>query len=208
MPLLSHSPLEPMNFTAHYHDGKVDLIGPTQWQDGAQGTVAKALGVKPEDVSVKTTFLGGGFGRRIDVDFIVQAAQISKAVGKPVKLLWTREDDMTHDFYRPQSVHQLAAALGDDGKPTAMTFRWSRSRSPARVRPAARGAGPADDRSGDGRLRDPGDAPRDRSSTTRACASATGARSATRSMRSPTRASSTNARPRRARIRTRTGCRC
>src|SRR4051794_14352957 len=123
MPLLSHSPMEPMNFTASFHDGKVDLIGPTQWQDGAQGTVAKALGVKPEDVSVRTTFLGGGFGRRIDVDFIVQAAQISKAVGKPVKLIWTREDDMTHDFYRPQSLHQLAAALGDDGKPTAMTFR-------------------------------------------------------------------------------------
>jgi len=123
MPLLSHSPLEPMNFTAHYHDGKVDLIGPTQWQDNAQGTVAKLLGVKPEDVSVKTTFLGGGFGRRIDIDFIIQAAQISKAVNKPVKLLWTREDDMTHDFYRPQSVHQMAAALGDDGKPTAMTFR-------------------------------------------------------------------------------------
>jgi isoquinoline 1-oxidoreductase subunit beta len=123
MPLLSHSPMEPMNFTASYHDGKVDLIGPTQWQDGAQGTVAKALGVKPDDVSVRTTFLGGGFGRRIDVDFIVQAAQISKAVGKPVKLIWTREDDMTHDFYRPQSLHQLAAAIGDDGKPTALTFR-------------------------------------------------------------------------------------
>ena len=123
MPLLSHSPMEPMNFTASFHDGKVDLIGPTQWQDGAQGTVAKALDIKPEDVSVRTTFLGGGFGRRIDVDFIVQAAQISKAVGKPVKLLWTREDDMTHDFYRPQSLHQLAAALGDDGKPTALTFR-------------------------------------------------------------------------------------
>ena len=123
MPLLSHSPMEPMNFTAWVHDGKVDLIGPTQWQDGAQGTVAKALGVDPQTISVRTTFLGGGFGRRIDVDFIVQAAQISKAVGKPVKLIWTREDDMTHDFYRPQSLHQMAAALDDDGKPTAMTFR-------------------------------------------------------------------------------------
>jgi len=112
-----------MNFTAWVHDGKVDLIGPTQWQDGAQGTVAKALGVDPQTISVRTTFLGGGFGRRIDVDFIVQAAQLSKAVGKPVKLIWTREDDMTHDFYRPQSLHQMAAALGDDGKPTAMTFR-------------------------------------------------------------------------------------
>ena len=123
MPLLSHSPLEPMNFTAHYHDGKVDLIGPTQWQDAGQGTVAKVLGVKPEDVTLRTTFLGGGFGRRIDIDYIIQAAQISKAVNKPVKLLWTREDDMTHDYYRPQSVHTLAASLGDDGKPTAMTFK-------------------------------------------------------------------------------------
>ena len=85
--LLSHSPLEPMNFTADYKNGKVDLIGPTQWQDAAQTSIAKALDLKPEDVSVRTTFLGGGFGRRIDIDFIVQAAQISKAVGKPVKLV-------------------------------------------------------------------------------------------------------------------------
>jgi isoquinoline 1-oxidoreductase subunit beta len=125
MPLLSHAPLEPMNFTAHYHDNKVDLIGPTQWQDFAAGTVAATVGVKPEDVTLKTTFLGGGFGRRIDIDFIIQAAQISKAVGKPVKLIWSREDDMTHDFYRPQSVHTMAAAIGADGKPTAMTYRMT-----------------------------------------------------------------------------------
>lgn len=122
-PLLAHATMEPMNFTASYSNGKMALIGPTQWQDGAQGAVAKALGMKPEDITVKTTFLGGGFGRRIDLDFIVQAAQIARAVNKPVKLLWTREDDMTHDFYRPMSVHQLAAAVGPDGKPTAMTFR-------------------------------------------------------------------------------------
>ena len=121
--LLSHSPLEPMNFTAHYKNGKVQLIGPTQWQDGAQGTVAKILDVKPEDVSLRTTFLGGGFGRRLDLDFIVQAAQISKAVNKPVKLLWTREDDMTHDFYRPHSVNTLVAAVDADGKPSALTHR-------------------------------------------------------------------------------------
>jgi isoquinoline 1-oxidoreductase beta subunit len=123
--LLSHAPLEPMNFTAHYDSGRVHLIGPTQWQDAAQGAVAAALGVKPENVTLKTTFLGGGFGRRIDLDFVIQAAQISKAVGKPVKLLWSREDDMTHDFYRPQAVHSMAAALGADGKPTAMTFRMA-----------------------------------------------------------------------------------
>jgi isoquinoline 1-oxidoreductase beta subunit len=123
--LLSRSPLEPMNFTAHYDNGRVHLIGPTQWQDTAQSAVATAVGVKPENVTLETTFLGGGFGRRIDVDYVVQAAQISKAVGKPVKLLWSREDDMTHDFYRPQAVHRLAAALGADGKPTAITFRMA-----------------------------------------------------------------------------------
>lgn len=131
--LLSHSPLEPMNFTAHYNNGKVALIGPTQWQDAAQAEVAKAVGVKPEDVSLQTTFLGGGFGRRIDIDFIIQAAQISKAVNKPVKLVWSREDDMTHDFYRPQAVNTLAAALGADGKPTAMTFRLTSQSITGRV---------------------------------------------------------------------------
>jgi isoquinoline 1-oxidoreductase beta subunit len=131
--LLSHSPLEPMNFTAWYKDGKMALIGPTQWQDAAQSAIATAVGLKPEDVSVKTTFLGGGFGRRIDIDFIVQAAQIAKAVGKPVKLVWSREDDMTHDFYRPAAVHAMAAALGADGKPTAMTFRMSSQSITGRV---------------------------------------------------------------------------
>jgi isoquinoline 1-oxidoreductase beta subunit len=123
-PLLSHSPLEPMNFTAHWHDGKMDLIGPIQYQDGSVGAVAKSLSIPPENISLQTTFLGGGFGRRIDFDFLVQAAQIAKAMeGKPVKLLWTREDDMTHDFYRPMAVHQLAGALGADGMPTALTFK-------------------------------------------------------------------------------------
>ncbi len=120
---VSHAPLEPMNFTAWFKDGKMALIGPTQWQDAAQSAIAKAVGIKTEDVSVKTTFLGGGFGRRIDIDFIVQAAQIAKAINKPVKLVWSREDDMTHDFYRPLAVHNMAASLGADGKPTAMTWR-------------------------------------------------------------------------------------
>ena len=131
--LLSHSPLEPMNFTAFYDKGKVTLIGPTQWQDAAQGEVAKAVGAKVEDVSLTTTFLGGGFGRRIDIDFIIQAAQISKAVGKPVKLVWSREDDMTHDFYRPQSVSTMAASLGADGKPSAMTYRLTSQSVTGRV---------------------------------------------------------------------------
>ena len=130
---LSHSPLEPMNFTAHYNNGKVALIGPTQWQDAGQTFIAKALGVKPEDVTLRTTFLGGGFGRRVDIDYIIQAGQISKAVGKPVKLIWSREDDMTHDFYRPSAVNAMAAAIGADGKPTALTFRLSSQSITGRV---------------------------------------------------------------------------
>jgi isoquinoline 1-oxidoreductase subunit beta len=119
----AHAPLEPMNFTASYTTGKCLLIGPTQFQQGAQGAVAGALGLKPEDITLKTTFLGGGFGRRLELDFIVQAAQISKAVGKPVKLIWSREDDMTHDFYRPLGLNQLQAGLDDKGNPVALHFK-------------------------------------------------------------------------------------
>jgi isoquinoline 1-oxidoreductase beta subunit len=122
-PLLAHAAMEPMNFTADFRNGKCKLIGPTQFQQGAQGAVATALGLKPEDVSLRTTFLGGAFGRRLEVDFIVQAAQISKAVGKPVKLIWTREDDTTHDYYRPMALHRLAAGMDAAGKPVAMTFQ-------------------------------------------------------------------------------------
>ena len=122
-PLQSHSPLEPMNFTAHVQGDKVLLIGPTQFQQGAQGAVAAALGVKPENITLQTTFLGGGFGRRLELDFIVQAAEISKAVNKPVKLLWTREEDMTHDFYRPISVNRVKAGVDAQGMPVALHFQ-------------------------------------------------------------------------------------
>ena len=122
-PLQAHAPLEPMNFTASVSNGKVLLVGPTQFQQGAQGAVAAALGVKPEDITLQTTFLGGGFGRRLELDFIVQAAQISRAVGKPVKLVWSREDDMTHDYYRPVGVNQLKAGLDAQGNPIALHFK-------------------------------------------------------------------------------------
>jgi isoquinoline 1-oxidoreductase beta subunit len=118
-PMQAHAPLEPMNFTASFENGKILLIGPTQFQQGAHGAVAGALGLKPEDVTLKTTFLGGGFGRRLELDFVIQAAQISKAVGKPVKLLWTREDDMTHDYYRPLGLNQVQAGLDAKGMPVA-----------------------------------------------------------------------------------------
>jgi isoquinoline 1-oxidoreductase beta subunit len=87
------------------------VVGPTQLQQLAAGAAAQAAGLEPAQVTVRTTFLGGGFGRRIDVDFIAQAVEISKAIGGgPVKLVWTREDDMTHDFYRPMSFHHSPAA--------------------------------------------------------------------------------------------------
>jgi isoquinoline 1-oxidoreductase beta subunit len=122
-PLLAHSPLEPMNFTADFKDGKCLLVGPTQFQQGAEGATAAALGIKPADITMKTTFLGGGFGRRIELDFIIQAAQISKAVGRPVKLLWTREDDTTHDYYRPMALVQIAAGLDAAGMPVATKYK-------------------------------------------------------------------------------------
>jgi len=122
-PMQAHAPLEPMNFTASYKDGKCLLVGPTQFQQGAQGAAAAVLGLKPEDITLRTTFLGGGFGRRLELDFIMQAALISKGVGKPVKLLWTREEDMTHDFYRPMGVNHLKAGLDASGNPVAMHFK-------------------------------------------------------------------------------------
>ena len=131
--MLSHSPMEPMNFAAHVQADKALLVGPTQWPDAVQGTVAKILGLQPAQVTVENTFLGGGFGRRIDFDYIIQAAQISKAVGKPVKLIWSREDDLQHDFYRPLAVHELAATVGADGKPTALTWKVASQSVTARV---------------------------------------------------------------------------
>jgi isoquinoline 1-oxidoreductase subunit beta len=122
-PLQAHATLEPMNFTASYENGKLLLIGPTQFQQGAQGAAAAALGMKPEDITLKTTFLGGGFGRRLELDFVMQAAQISKAVGKPVKLLWSREDDTTHDYYRPMALNQMAGGLDKDGNPVALKLK-------------------------------------------------------------------------------------
>jgi isoquinoline 1-oxidoreductase subunit beta len=120
---LAHAPLEPQNFTANYKDGKMHLIGPTQFQQGAVGIIAGVLKIKPEDITLETTFLGGGFGRRLELDFILQAAEASKAVGRPVKVLWTREDDTTHDYYRPMALNQMEAGVDAAGKPVATHFR-------------------------------------------------------------------------------------
>jgi isoquinoline 1-oxidoreductase beta subunit len=135
MPFLSHSPMEPMNFTADVRKDSCLLYGPTQFQQMAEGVAAQMLGMKPSQITVRTTFLGGGFGRRIDVDFVAQAIEISKAVSAPVKLVWTREDDMTHDFYRPTSLHQISGGLDASGKPVAMKFHLTSSSVTARLFP-------------------------------------------------------------------------
>lgn len=135
LPFLSHSPLEPMNFTADVRKDRALLIGSIQFQQAALGIASQITGLKPEQITVQTTYLGGGFGRRIDLDYMAQAVMISKAVGKPVKLVWTREDDMTHDFYRPTSLHRMAAALDASGKPVALSLKMSSPSVTARLIP-------------------------------------------------------------------------
>jgi len=125
MPFLSHSPLEPMNFTADVRPDSALLIGSIQFQQMALGMAAGITGLKPDQITIKTTYLGGGFGRRIDLDYMAQAVEISKAIGKPVKLVWTREDDMTHDFYRPASLTRMTGGLDASGKPVALSLKMS-----------------------------------------------------------------------------------
>lgn len=116
LPLLAHATLEPMNCTADVRTDGCDLYTGTQWQDAAQATAAKAAGLEPGQVRVHTMLLGGGFGRRLEMDFIPAAVEASKAVGKPVQVIWTREDDMTHDAYRPPAHDLAAGALDQDGR--------------------------------------------------------------------------------------------
>lgn len=122
LPFLSHAPMEPMNYTADVRADSVLLYGPTQFQQAAVGTAAAITGLKPEQVTIRTTFLGGGFGRRVDFDYIAQAVELSKAVGAPVKLVWSREDDIRHDFYRPISLTRISAGLDAQGMPQAIDY--------------------------------------------------------------------------------------
>jgi isoquinoline 1-oxidoreductase beta subunit len=122
--LLAHATLEPMNCLALVSSKGCDIWTSTQFPQGAQGVAAARSGVEAASVRIWPQFVGGGFGRRLDVDFIGQAAAIAKAVpGKPVKLIWTREDDTTHDFYRPASYHTLAGGLDAGGRLVAFDYK-------------------------------------------------------------------------------------
>ena len=119
-PYLAHATMEPMNTTAHVMDDKAILWCPNQGADFVAMTAAAITGLPFEAIDVRTPYLGGGFGRRVGLDYAAQAVTVSKAVGKPVKLVWTREEDMTHDFYRPLTVAKFRAGLDADGNPTAL----------------------------------------------------------------------------------------
>jgi len=119
LPYLAHATMEPMNITVHMRGNEAEVWAPSQSPDWVQGTVAQVLNLAPPKVVVHTTLLGGGFGRRYMADFPAEGAQIAKAVDEPVQLVWTREDDMTHDFYRPASCHRMRGSIGPDGRPAA-----------------------------------------------------------------------------------------
>jgi len=124
-PYESHSCMEPVNCIAHYHDGKCEIWGPIQGPDWVQADVAPMLGLKPEDVTVNMTFLGGGFGRKAFLDYPHEAAVISKAVNAPVQVVWTREDDMVQGPFRPGMVYACKASLNESGNITAFETRMA-----------------------------------------------------------------------------------
>ena len=115
LPFAAHVCMEPMNCTVHIQADRAEAWVPTQAPQWAQAVIAEAAKLPPDKVVVHTTLMGGGFGRRYQADFVMEAAQIGKKTGKPVMLVWTREDDMQHDFYRPASYHKLRGALDDQG---------------------------------------------------------------------------------------------
>jgi isoquinoline 1-oxidoreductase subunit beta len=123
LPFMAHAPLEPGNSAAHFQGSKCEIWSPTQVPQDVRDSVAQALGLDPDQIEVNVTLLGGGFGRRLEHDYAVEAALVSKAIGGPVKLQWTREDDMRNSTYRPASYHQMSAVLDGQGWPRAFSHR-------------------------------------------------------------------------------------
>jgi len=123
LPFMAHAPMEPGNCTAHFQGTKCDLWAPTQVPQDCRDSVATAIGLDPDQIKVNVTLMGGGFGRRLEHDYAVEAALVSKAMNGPVKVLWTREDDMRSSTYRPASLHQLSATLDGSGLPIGLAHR-------------------------------------------------------------------------------------
>ncbi len=123
VPLLAHAAMEPLVALAEFKDGKATVWAPTQNPQGAQEIVARELGIPKEDVVCHVTLLGGGFGRKSKPDYVAEAAVLSKKVGRPVKVVWTREDDIKFDYYNAVASMYMKATLGADGKPTAWLQR-------------------------------------------------------------------------------------
>ncbi|MGB6984345.1 MAG: molybdopterin cofactor-binding domain-containing protein [Candidatus Aquilonibacter sp.] len=118
--LASHAPMEPMNATASVTSGGVEIWAPTQVQTFAQVNAAKIAGVSPDKVQVHTTYLGGGFGRRLYYDYTDDAVAVSKAIKAPVQVIWTREDDVQHDWYKPMGANSVSGVLDAHGNLVAM----------------------------------------------------------------------------------------
>src|SRR5712691_8257520 len=128
LPFMAHAPMEPGNCAANYSGAGCELWAPTQVPQDCRDSVAQAVGLDADQVKVNVTLMGGGFGRRLEHDYAVEAALVSKAIfdtkiGGPVKVIWTREDDMRFSTYRPASLHQLSAVLDGAGWPVAFTHR-------------------------------------------------------------------------------------
>ncbi|MGB3582466.1 MAG: molybdopterin cofactor-binding domain-containing protein [Roseiarcus sp.] len=123
VPYLAHAPMEPLNATAYWRPDRIDVWMGTQAPESALALAAKAGGVDPSAVYVHNCFLGGGFGRRAINDELIQAVQISKALKRPIKVIWTREQDIRSDRYRPQAALKMRAALREDGSPAGFDFR-------------------------------------------------------------------------------------
>ncbi len=142
LPYLAHATMEPMNCTAEVGADFVEVWAPTQAQSDAAAAAARAAGVAADKVRLHTTYLGGGFGRRLESDYVAEAVTLAKLVGKPVQVLWSREEDIQHDFYRPAALVRAQGGLDAAGRPIALRFAIASQSILARVFPPATWIGP------------------------------------------------------------------